>query len=137
MAQKGLWNLVRERILRDRGAMPKEEGDVIREYKAMHEEIVLSSWLREDGIEKEERIMETGKETKEERGKKRRREEEKEVNETESAKRRCVGFVSVEAFDIFSQSGDLESCGGLSRRNLLEKSEDWSGFEPETRAGGA
>ena len=29
MAQKGLWNL---------GAMPKEEGDVIREYNAMHEE---------------------------------------------------------------------------------------------------
>ena len=124
-------------MLRDRGALPKEEGDVIREYKAIHEENVLSSWLREDGIETQERVMETGKETKEERDNKRRREEEKEENETESVKRRCVGFVSVEAFHIFSQSGDLESCGGLSRRDLLEKSEDWSGFEPETRAGGA
>ena len=37
MAQKGLWNLVREKMLQDRGALPKEEGDVVREYKAMHE----------------------------------------------------------------------------------------------------
>ena len=43
MAQKGLWNL---------GAMPKEEGDVIREYNAMHEE---NFWLRDDLVEKEER----------------------------------------------------------------------------------
>ena len=46
VAQKGLWNLVREKVLRDRGALPNEEGDVIREYKAMHEEHFLSSWLR-------------------------------------------------------------------------------------------
>ena len=32
----------------DRGALPKEEGDLIRECKAMHEEDFLSSWLRED-----------------------------------------------------------------------------------------
>ena len=31
MAQKGLWNLVREKIMRERGALPKEEGDAIRE----------------------------------------------------------------------------------------------------------
>ena len=37
MAQKGLWNLVGEKVLQDRGELPKEEGDVIREYKAMHE----------------------------------------------------------------------------------------------------
>ena len=49
MAQKGLWNLAREKILRERGALPKEEGDAVREYMAMHEENVLSSWLREDG----------------------------------------------------------------------------------------
>ena len=29
IAQKGLWNLVREKMLRDRGALPTEEGDVV------------------------------------------------------------------------------------------------------------
>ena len=46
MAQKGLWNVARERILRDRGALPKEGGDLVREYKAMHEGNFLRSWLR-------------------------------------------------------------------------------------------
>ena len=32
MAQKGPWNLVRE-MLQDRGALPKEEGDIVRKYK--------------------------------------------------------------------------------------------------------
>ena len=77
--------------------------------------------------------MEVGKETIEEMGKKRMREEEKEENETESAKRRCVGSFSVEAIDIFSQGGDLESCGGLSWEDLLEKHEDLSDCESETR----
>ena len=62
----------------------------------MHEETFLSSWLRKDGIE-------TDKETKEERSEKRRREGKKEENEARSVKRRCVGCVSVEAFEIFSQ----------------------------------
>ena len=48
MAQKELWNLVREKMLRDRGALPEGEGDVIREYNVMHEERFLSSWLREE-----------------------------------------------------------------------------------------
>ena len=42
-----------------------------------------------------------------------RRQEEIEENERESVQRRCVGSVSVKAFDVFSQGGDLESCGGL------------------------
>ena len=50
--QKGLWNFVREKVLQDMGELLEEEGDVIREYKAMHEEIFLSCWLREDGNEK-------------------------------------------------------------------------------------
>ena len=29
MVQKGPWNLVREKMLQDRGTMPKEEADVI------------------------------------------------------------------------------------------------------------
>ena len=54
MAQKGLWNLAREKRLQERGAMPEEECDVIREYNATHEDNFLSSWLR-DLVEKEER----------------------------------------------------------------------------------
>ena len=53
MAQQGLWNLAREKMLQDRGALPEEEGDVIREYKAMHEEnfleqLVEGRWKRQE-----------------------------------------------------------------------------------------
>ena len=34
MAQKGLWNVARERMLRNRGALREDEGDTVREYKA-------------------------------------------------------------------------------------------------------
>ena len=44
--------------------MPKEEGDVIREHKAVHEENFLSSWLREEGKVKEGKLMEMNAETK-------------------------------------------------------------------------
>ena len=44
-------------MLQDRGTLPKKEGDVIREYKAMHEDNSLSSWLREDGKHKEGIVM--------------------------------------------------------------------------------
>ena len=43
IAQKGLPGILRERILRERGALPKEERDDVREYKAVHEENFLSS----------------------------------------------------------------------------------------------
>ena len=33
--------------------MPQEEGDVIREHKAMHEENFLSIWLTDGLVEKE------------------------------------------------------------------------------------
>ena len=55
MVQEGLWKLVRENVLQDRGEWSKEEGDVIRVYKAMHEENFLSSWLREERKDKEEK----------------------------------------------------------------------------------
>ena len=64
MAKKGLRNLVREKIMRERGALPKEEGDAVGENKAMHEENFLSSWLREDESEKEERTVENRREEK-------------------------------------------------------------------------
>ena len=68
-------------LWRKKDWLPKEEGDVIREYKAMHEENFLSSWSREDGREKEERTVEMSNENEEEKGEKRRREEEKEEND--------------------------------------------------------
>ena len=72
----------RENVLQDRGALPKEEGDVIREFKATQDENFLSSWLKEDGKNKEGKIREVDKETTEETGQKRMREEEKGENET-------------------------------------------------------
>ena len=50
MAQKGLRNVAREKMLQDRGVLPKEEGDIVREHQAMHEfpQNFRSSWLRED-----------------------------------------------------------------------------------------
>ena len=66
MAQKGLWNLEREKRLQERGARPEEEGDVIREYIAINEEDFLRSWLREDLVEKEERSQTVKKRVREE-----------------------------------------------------------------------
>ena len=54
----------------------------------------------------------------------------KEENEMVRFKRRCEGFVSVEAFEIFSQGRDLESCGDVSWERLLEEPEDLSDCEP-------
>ena len=48
MAQQGQWNLAKEKIMKERGELLDEEGDVVREYKAVHEENFWSSWLRED-----------------------------------------------------------------------------------------
>ena len=51
-----------------------------------------------------------------------------------TVKRRCVGLVSVDAFEIFSQRRDLESCGDLSWRDLVEKHEDLSDCESDSCA---
>ena len=105
-------------MLQDRGALPTEEGDVVREYKAMHEEQFLSSWSREDGKDKKERNMVVDRETKEDVSKTRKR-EEKEENETVIVKRRCVN--AAEAFDINRQEEVSESCGN-SWSDLLNES---------------
>ena len=77
--------------MKERGELPNEEGDVVKEYKAMHEEDFWSSWLREDERGKEERLSkaESNEEEKVKRVKRGKREEEKEENETETAKRNC------------------------------------------------
>ena len=56
--------------MRKRGELPKEEGDAVREYKAVHEENFVSSCLREDGREKEQRTAKMTDEN-EEKGAKR------------------------------------------------------------------
>ena len=59
MAQIGLWKMPKKKTLEDRGALLKEEGDLVREYKAMQEEHVLDSWLKinEEGRATEEEVM--------------------------------------------------------------------------------
>ena len=111
-------------MLKDTRELVKEEGDVIREYKAMHEENSLSSWLREDGKEKEERKKRWAKRGGEKRRKKRTR------------RGRLKDDVSVPFLWrplISSVKGDLESSGGLYWRDLLEKPEDLSDCETEAR----
>ena len=52
-------------MLEDSGALPREDGDMIRECQAVHEENFLSSWLREDvegEDEERERLNEEAKE---------------------------------------------------------------------------
>ena len=58
MAQKGLWNLAKEKTKKESGELPNEEGDVVRECNAMHEEDFWRSWLRGDEKSKEEREAE-------------------------------------------------------------------------------
>ena len=48
MAQKWLWNIAKKRMLEDSGALRREDGDLLPENQATHEEHFLSSWLRED-----------------------------------------------------------------------------------------
>ena len=43
MTQNGLWNLERNKALQDRGPLPREEDDTIREYRAVQEHNFLSS----------------------------------------------------------------------------------------------
>ena len=55
VAQKGLWNLAKEKIMKERGELPNEKGDALRECKGMQEENFWSNRLREEGTGKEER----------------------------------------------------------------------------------
>ena len=131
MAQKRLVELGKGRkIMKERGELPNGEGDAVTKDKVMHEENFWSNWPREDERGKEERKARYEKNEGEKCGK-RKREEEKEEYETATVKRKCESSVSVEAFEIFSQGTDMESCGNLSWEDLLEKHEDLFDYEPE------
>ena len=56
--------LGKRKIMKERGELPTEEGDVVRECKAMNEEDFWSSWLREDEKSKEDRKLREKKEEK-------------------------------------------------------------------------
>ena len=86
----------------------------------MHEEDFWCSWLRED-----EQSEEESKGEAEEKEKKRRKKRMKRGRLKEDVK----DFVSVEAFEIFSQGRDVESCGDVSWEDLWEEPEDLSGRE--------
>ena len=113
--------------MKESGELPNEEGDVVREYKAMHEEDFWSSWLRKDERGKEGRTTKTERKEQENcemRKEKRRKKRTKKGLEKEDVR------VSVDAFEIFSQGRDLESCGDLFWEYLLDKVEDLSDREP-------
>ena len=67
------------------------------------------------------------REDKEEVSEKRIGEEENEENDTGIVKRRCANSVSIEAFDIFRQGEELESCGN-SWRDLWDDPGGLSGW---------
>ena len=98
-------------MLQDRGALPKEDGDIVRENKAMHGDNFPSSWLREDVKGIEERRRKVHKETREEVSRSGKREGEKREVEAVVVKRRCVNPVSGDAFEEFSHGVDSDSCG--------------------------
>ena len=54
MAQLELWNISKNRIMEAIGALPKEEVNSTREYKATHEENFFSSWLMEEEVKERE-----------------------------------------------------------------------------------
>ena len=47
--------LGKRKIMKERGELPNEVGDAVREYKAMHEENFWSSWPREEERGKDEK----------------------------------------------------------------------------------
>ena len=67
MAQEWLWIIAKRKM---RGALPREDGDLLREYQAIHEDNFLSSWLREDVEGKEEKKERLNKEAEEEKSQK-------------------------------------------------------------------
>ena len=76
--------------------MPNEEGDVVKECKAMHEEEFWREVKKKDKQQLREKEEEKGEKEEEEKERKKRA-------KRRTGKRRCDGFVSVEAFEIFCQ----------------------------------
>ena len=90
-------------MMQDRDASPKEEGDIVSEYKAMHEENFMSIWLREDVENKKERSRNVNKET---------REEVSRTGKREGEKKRTKRWVLIEGVssDFLGDSCGLSDC---------------------------
>ena len=101
MLKRTMIFLKKHKPLRDRGALPREEGDAIREFEAMHEENIMG-WLREDWKSK----TKEDKEVREDEERKEKRGTEKEECKT-VVKRKCVNPVSVEAWTFFQPRGNF------------------------------
>ena len=110
MVQKGLENIAKKRMLEDRGALPREDGDLLREYHALHEGYFLSSWLREDVEGKEEERERLNKEAKEEESKSGKTEVEGE-REGAEIKRICIDRLSSKVVEVFCPVSEVESAG--------------------------
>ena len=80
-------------MLRDRGALPKEEGNFVRVWKAMHADNFLSSWLREDVESREERRKDMEKKTREEESRSGKRGVEREEEKTIVVKKKLCEAV--------------------------------------------
>ena len=106
-AQRGLRKLATEKTMKKRGDLPNEERDVVREFKAVHEEDFWSSRLRESEKSKgESKVEDEGK--REVEGEKRKREEEKEENETVTVEKRCEVWFLWKPMNFRSQEGGVE-----------------------------
>ena len=114
MAQKELWSIAEKKMLEDRRTLPKEDGDLLREYQTTHEETCLSSRLREDVEGKDEEREYVNKDaTEEERkvGKERREREWVEINSTRICLDRLSGSALCgEHFEVLSDA-EVESAG--------------------------
>ena len=97
MVPKGLWNIAKKRMLEDRGVVPKEDGNQLREEKAMHEENFLSSWLWEDVEGEKEEMGKLKEESGQEGSKSGNTEMEGERREVEK-KRICLEHLPSQVF---------------------------------------
>ena len=110
MAQQGLWNVARKKMLQDRGALLLEGGDIVREYKAMHEDKFLGVCFREDVEDIEERRKNREEKAREEESRSGDRKVEREKERT-VIKRVCVNLTSSDGFEEFSPADDSGSFG--------------------------
>ena len=110
MGQRGLWNIANKRMLEDGGSLPREDGDLLREYQAMHEENFLSNWLRE-GVEcTEEERKRLKEEAQQEKKVKSGKSEVEEKGKDFELEGKCLDRMSDEFFGNFSLISEVE-CG--------------------------
>ena len=80
------------KVLQDRSTLLQKEGDIVREYKALHEENFLINWLREDVESTEERRKRREEKVREQENRSGERMVEREEEKTVGVRRRCVDF---------------------------------------------